>query len=60
MMRRFDRLTDRRTELVLLGAGLALAIAEVDLLRDHLSSRVVLVGDIATRWGFSGLGYRLW
>jgi len=58
MMRGFGRLTDRRTELVLLGTGLALVFTGIDLLRDHLSSLVVLVGDLVTRWGLSGLGYR--
>lgn len=60
MMRKLGHFTDRRAaELVFRsGVGLALAFAGVDLLRDHLSSLAVLVGDLAARYGLSGLGYR--
>ena len=59
-MRKLDRFTDRRAELVFRsGGGRALAPGGIDLLRDHRSSLLVLVGDLGTRYGLSGLGYRL-
>lgn len=36
--------------------GLGLVFAGIELLRDHRST---LIGELATRYGLSGLGYEL-
>lgn len=55
-MVRLDRFTDRRAELMVV---LVLALAGVELLRDHRSDLVDLVGEAVTRYGLLGPSYRL-